>query len=170
MEQDSDAHRVVNIYPPGKEDDAERLRTAKRNSWHRLNDPKSVQQMELGGVDQRDMALSQFVQDEYDRFAGNLQAMGGLGAQAATLGQEEMIHGQVSRTEADMRMAVVGFAAECILDLGRLMWEDQTLELQSSIPVGNSGIEVKSDWMPDYRMGEFEDYDFSVRWNRTRWS
>lgn len=162
MEQDSTAHRVVNVYPPSAADDAEKLRTAKRNSWHRLNDPKSIAQIELGGVDQRDQALSLFIQDEYDRFAGNLAVMGGLGPQAATVGQEEMIHGQVSRTEADMRMAVVKFASESILDLGRLMWEDQTLELQSSIPVGNSGIEVRSNWTPDYRVGEFEDYDFRV--------
>jgi hypothetical protein len=162
MESDSDAHRVVNAYSPAGADDAEMARKAKRNSWVRMNNPKDIQPVEFGGVDQRDMALATFIQDEYDRFAGNLQAMGGLGAQAATLGQEEMIHGQVSRSEADMRMAVVGFASDCILDLGRLMWEDQTLELQSSIPVGNSGIEVASDWTPDYRMGEFEDYDFKV--------
>jgi len=43
-----------------------------------------------------------------------------------------------------------------------LMWEDQTLELRTSMPVGQSGIEVRSDWTPDYRMGEFEDYDFRV--------
>jgi len=162
MEHDSDAHRVVNVYPPSAAEDAERLRTAKRNSWQRMNDPKSITQVESGGVDQRDQALSAFIQDEYDRFAGNLVTMGGLGAQAATLGQEEMIHGQVSRMEADMRMAVVGFASECILDLGRLMWEDQTLELQSSIPIGNSGIEISSNWTPDYRTGNFEDYDFRV--------
>jgi len=162
MELDSDAHRVLNVYPPGGADDAETLRKAKRNSWVRMNDPKSVSQIELGGVDQRDQALAVFVQDEYDRFAGNLAAMGGLGAQAATVGQEEMIHGQVSRMESDMRMAVVSFASECVLDLGRLMWEDQALELQSSIPVGNSGIEVKSDWTPGNRMGEFEDYGFRV--------
>jgi len=162
MESDSDAHRVINVYPPSAHDDAERMRTAKRNSWQRMNDPKSIQQVEFGGVDQRDQALAAFIQDEYDRFAGNLLAMGGLGAQSSTVGQEEMIHGQVSRMEADMRMAVVGFASECILDLGRLMWEDQTLELKTALPVGNSGREVSSDWMPDYRQGEFEDYDFRV--------
>lgn len=162
MEQDSDAHRVVNIYPPGKADDADRLRKAARNSWHRLSDPKSIQQIEFGGVDQRDQALALFIQDEYDRLAGNLLAMGGLGPQASTLGQEEMIHGQVSRTEADMRMAVVSFASECILDLGRLMWEDGTLELQTSFPLGNSGIEIPSPWSPGYRVGNFEDYEFRV--------
>jgi hypothetical protein len=116
----------------------------------------------MGGIDQRDMALATFIQDEYDRFAGNLQAMGGLGPQAATLGQEELVMGNLSRNVADMRLSVVSFASDCILDLGQLMWEDQTLELQSSIPVGNSGIRVSSNWTPDRRVGAFEDYDFKV--------
>jgi hypothetical protein len=162
MEADSDAHRVVNVYSPHGADDAEKVRTAERNSWQRMNDPGSINQVEVGGIDQRDLALATFIQDEYDRFAGNLQAMGGLGPQASTLGQEELVHGQLSKNVADMRMAVVNFSSECITDLGMLMWEDQTLELQSSIPVGNSGIQVRSDWTPQTRMGSFEDYQFKV--------
>jgi hypothetical protein len=127
-----------------------------------MNDPKSINQVEVGGVDQRDMALATFLQAEFDRFAGNLQAMGGLGAQASTVGQEELIHGQLSKNVADMRMAVVNFAAESILDLGRLMWNDETLELHTSMPVGNSGIQVRSDWEPGNRLGDFEDYEFRV--------
>ncbi len=162
MEADSDAHRVVNVYAPSGDTDAEKMRTAQRNSWHRMNDPKSIQQVEVGGIDQRDMAMATFIQDEYDRFAGNLQAMGGLGPQAATLGQEELVMGNLSRNVADMRMSVVSFASDCILDLGQLMWEDQTLEIQSSMPVGNSGIRVSSSWTPDRRVGKFEDYEFRV--------
>ncbi len=162
MEDDSDAHRVVNTYRHDSATDAEKLRNAERNSWHSMNDPSGINQVEFGGVDQRDMALATFIQDEYDRMAGNLLAMGGLGAQSSTVGQEELIHGQVSRNEADMRMAVVNFASETILDLGRLMWEDETLELQNSMAVGNSGIEVAADWIPGMRSGNFEDYEFKV--------
>jgi hypothetical protein len=162
MEEDSDAHRVVQVYPPGMEDDANRLRTAERNGWYRGKSPEQIKQFESGGVDQRDMALATFLQSEYDRFAGNLQAMGGLGQQASTLGQEELIHGNVSKNVADMRMSVVSFASECILDLGRLMWEDANLELQTSMPLGNTGITVSSNWTPDYRQGSFEDYEFRV--------
>lgn len=162
MEEDSDAHRVVNVYPPGMEDQADLLKNAKRNDWVRGSDPKSIEQKELGGIDQRDMALASFIEQEYDRFAGNLSVMGGLGPQADTVGQEEMVHGQVSRMEADMRMAVVSFASDAILDLGRLMWEDQTLELQSSVPVGNTGIDVRLDWTPEHRVGDFEEYEFRV--------
>jgi hypothetical protein len=162
MEHDSNAHRIMNVYAPAGAEDAEKMRTGKRNSWHRMNDPNSVKQVEVGGVDQRDMALAVFIQEEYDRFAGNLQAMGGLGPQASTLGQEELIHGELSKNVADMRMAVVNFANETILDLGRLMWNDEMLSLQTSMPVGNSGIEVDSSWQPGYRMGNFEDYGFRV--------
>lgn len=162
MEDDSDAHRKINTYAPSDADAAERLRNAERNSWKQVSDPRNIGQVEVGGIDQRDMALTSLIQDEYDRFAGNLQAMGGLGSQAATVGQEELIHGAVSRNEADMRMAVVSFASESILDLGRLMWEDESLQIQSSIPVGNSGLEVSSTWTPGNREGEFEDYDFKV--------
>lgn len=162
MESDSDAHRVVNVYPPNMADDAERLRTAERNSWQRGMSPEQIKQFEMGGVDQRDMALATYLIDVYDRMAGNLQAMGGLGAQTGTVGQEEMIHGELSKNVADMRLAVVNFASDCILDLGKLMWEDQTLELHTSVPVGNSGIKVGSNWTPDRRDGEFEDYQFRV--------
>jgi hypothetical protein len=76
-----------------------------------------------------------------------------------------------------MRLKVVNFAAVSTMDLGRLMWEDQTLEIQSSMPVGNTGMNVSSNWTsplyedPDAvrlglqspaRVGEFEDYDFRV--------
>ena len=162
MEADSDAHRNVNIYPPGKEDLANTVRTGERNGWYQGQSPEQIKQFEVGGIDQRDMAMATFLQDEYDRFANNLQAMGGLGPQAATVGQEELIHGQLTKNVADMRMAVVSFASECILDLGHLMWEDRMLELHSSVPVGNSGIEVSSDWTPEYRVGDFEDYEFRV--------
>tara|TARA_R100000808_G_scaffold8956_2_gene24940 strand:+ start:2735 stop:4525 length:1791 start_codon:yes stop_codon:yes gene_type:complete len=162
MEEDSDAHRVVNAYNAAGADDAEKIRTAKRNSWVRMNDPNAINQVEVGGVDQRDIALASFIQGEYDRFAGNLQAMGGLGAQASTVGQEEIIQGGVQSNVADMRMSVVSFASECILDLGRLMWEDQTLEIQTSLPIGRTGIEVSSNWEPGKRDGEFEDYRFKV--------
>ena len=162
MEDDSDAHRVVQVYPPGMENDAERLRTAERNGWYRGKSPEQIKQFETGGIDQRDMAMATFLQDEFDRFAGNLQAMGGLGPQAATLGQDELVHGEMSRNVADMRMSVVTFASAAILDLGRLMWNDQTLEIQSFIPVGNTGVQIPSNWTPDERRGNFEDYEFKV--------
>lgn len=162
MEEDSDAHKFLNTYSPAGADDAKVLQNAARNAWVRMNNPREVQRVEIGGIDQRDQAFALFLTDEYDRLAGNLAAMGGLGPQSGTVGQDELIQGQVSRMEADLRMAVVKFANECILDLGRLMWEDQFLTLKASIPIGNAGDEIISEWAPGNRVGNFEDYRFTV--------
>jgi hypothetical protein len=162
MESDMDAQKTVNCYPPGSADEAEALRTAKRNAWIKLRDPKSITQVKLGGVDPNIQSFSLFAQEEFDRYAGNLRAMGGLGAQAGTLGQEEIVQGNVSRIEANMQQGVVGFAAECIYDLGYLMWNDENLRVQSSAPFAGTSIEVDTSWEPDYRVGDFEDYGFRV--------
>lgn len=171
MEADSDAHRVVNCYEPGSETDANALRTAKRNSWHKVRNPKSITRVELGGVDPREQAFSLFIQEEYNSIGGNVRMMGGLGASAGTLGQEELVQGNVSRMEADMQQSVVTFAAECIWDIGYLMWHDESMWISSSMDAANTGIHVDSSWgpasatLPDgspARQGKFEDYGFKV--------
>jgi hypothetical protein len=162
MEKDSDAHRRVNVYAPGSGDDAKRLQEAKRNEWVRMRNPSEVKQVELGGISSSDQAFSIFVQEQYDRFAGNLRAMGGLGAEAGTLGQEEIVQGNVSRMEESMRQAVVEFAEECCAELAQLMWNDEWLEIQSAEELGSTGVYVDASWRPEDRQGRFEDYKFRV--------
>jgi hypothetical protein len=167
MERQSDQQRTVNTYVPGSEDDVNRIVKSKAD-WVKVRDSKAIGQMTFGGVDAGNQAFSLAIQDEYDRFAGNLRAMGGLGQQATTLGQEELIQGNVSKMEADMRLAVVNFAAECCTDLAYLMWNDENLEINASIEAV-PGIHVDSSWPltdPEtgerIRLGKFEDYDFHI--------
>ena len=104
--------------------------------------------------------------------------MGGLGAQAGTVGQEELIYGQLSKNVADMRLKVVNFAAVCTMDLGRLdvggpdarnskfnagrkYWHQCIFQLDIAA-LRRSGC--CSSWfaISGARVGEFEDYDFAL--------
>jgi len=167
MERQSDQQKTVNTYAPGGEDDADRVRKGKHGSWMKVRDPKNIGQVTIGGVDPGNQAFSLAVQEEYDRFAGNLRAMGGLGQQTDTVGQEQIVQGSVSRMEDDMRLSVTIFAAECCYDLGYLMWNDENLKISASVEVAN-GVHVDSSWPAEdengerVRAGEFEDYDFRV--------
>lgn len=167
MARQSDEQKTVNTYPPGGEDDAERIRKAKSGSWQKVRDPKSIGSVTIPGIDVGNQAFSLNVQDVFDRLAGNLRSMGGLGAQAETLGQEEIIQGNLSKIEADMRLAVVNFAAECCYDLGYLMWNDENLTITASVEAF-PGVPVDSSWpLADedgnrVRHGAFEDYEFKV--------
>ena len=162
MELQSDRQKTVNAYGPAGGDDAREMQQAKDGEWVKVRDPKNIAQIKLGGIDPGNQAWSLMVQEEYDRFAGNLRAMGGLGQQADTARQEEMIHSGVSRMEASMQLAVVRFAAECCTDLGYLMWNDGTLNIAATVqPVGTE-FSIDSSWTPERRMGSFEDYNFFV--------
>lgn len=162
MERQADSQRTVNAYAPGGEEDAKRLRDAKDGEWVQVRNPKDINQIAIGGVDPGLQAFQMTVGEQFNVMAGNVRAMGGLGQQAGTLGQEEIIQENVSRIEADMHLAVMKFADEVCTDLGYLMWHDNYMEIRASVQVPGSDIYVDSSWTPDYRVGNFEDYGLDV--------
>lgn len=162
MERQADNQRTINAYAPGGEEDAARMRDAKDMDWVKVRNPRDITQLKMGGVDPGLQAFQMNVSEQFNLLAGNVRAMGGLGQQAATLGQEEIIQESVSRIEADMHLAVMNFAGEVCTDLAYLMWNDESMTMKSSVRVGSSDIHVDSSWTPENRVGNFEDYGLHV--------
>ena len=150
----------IPFYQSGSHDDAKRLQRAEDGQWTRVDNPDSVNVLKMGGVDQGNLAFRMSMQEVYDRMAGNLQAMAGLGPQADTLGQDRLIHSQVSKRQANMQYKVVRFTEEICRDLGWLLWTDEILEIPGVTEV--AGLEVDSTWMPEVREGDWFDYNFKV--------
>ena len=150
------------VYEPGGEEDAERHSRAKYGQWLKSRNSKGVNVVKIGGPDGGLAAYQLSMMDTYDRVAGNLKAAAGLGAQASTLGQEEIIQGQVAAQQADLQFHVVKFAADICWELGNLMWQDEFLEVESTVEVGRFGDAVDMSWRPGDRDGDFNQYDFRV--------
>lgn len=151
------------VFAPGAEGDAERMRDAKDGQWVKSVDPQKINVVSQGGVDPANVAFSITVGDMFDRMGGNVSAMGGLGQQAATYGQEQLIYGAVGRAEGKRLQRVHAFTAEVLRDTGHLMWYDAMM----SFPVAaehrpGSGIYVESGWSPEQREGDFWQYNFDV--------
>ena len=148
------------FYQSGSHDDAKRLQRAEDGQWTRVDNPDSVNVLKMGGVDQGNLAFRMSMQEVFDRMAGNLQAMAGLGPQSDTLGQDRLIHSQVSKRQANMQYKVVKFAEGICRDLGWLLWTDEILEIPGTSDL--EGYEVDSSWMPEVREGDWFDYNFKV--------
>ena len=86
--------------------------------------------------------------------------MAGLGPQADTLGQDKLIHGAVSKREANMQYRVADFTARICKDLGQLLWQDEMLEIPNEFEA--AGQTIRADWDPEVREGNFWDYNFEV--------
>ena len=150
----------IPFYQAGHHDDAKRLEQASDGEWTRVDNPDSVNVMKMGGVDQSNQAFGMAMTDVFDRMAGNLQAMAGLGPQAATLGQDKLIHGAVSKREANMQYRVVKFTSDICRDLGWLLWIDQIKEMP--LEFESEGFTVRRTWDGELREGDFLDYNFEI--------
>lgn len=168
MEKQSDSQRTVNAYAPGGEADAKELQNAKDGQWVKIRNPQDIAQLKLGGIDAGNQAWSISLAEDFNQFAGNIRGKAGLGPGAPTLGQEEIMSAASSAIDAQMHLAVWKFASQCIGDLGYLMWNDETLEIQSSVEVEGTPFKVDSSWpLTDafgnrVRYGEFEELNLVI--------
>lgn len=115
-----------------------------------------------GGVDNNTLAGNIHIQQLVDRFGGNVVARAGLGSQAGTAQQEQMILGQISRHEGYLSTRTVKFAREIGTHLAQLLFEDRQMELPSRMNIPGTTISVRNGWTPDEREGTFADYIIDV--------
>lgn len=157
------SQKRVHTYNRDNKKDAQRVRNAADDEWIDVEDPKEVGEVLVGGIDPQTHAFMLGVIDMYDRAAGNLTAMMGLGAQADTVGQEQLIHSAVSKKEANMQYRVIDGATRVIRDLGHLLWNDKFRVMRAKVPVESlDGYYVDMTWTPEDREGDFLDYNFCM--------
>ena len=153
----------VHTYTAGGSDDAKRLQRSSDGEWVRVNDPTEIGLVQDPGVNPGNQQFMLNAIELFDRMGGNLTAILGLGKQASTLGQEELIHSASSRMESHMQIRYVSAIRGVIEDLGKLLWEDQFKIVPGEVFVpGAPEFRADATWTPDEREGEFEDYSFDV--------
>lgn len=157
------SQKDVHLYTPSGKDTAINIRRHSDNAFVAAQDTSDVKTIKLGGVDANTQAFLANVVDMFDRMAGNLSALLGLGPQADTAKQEAMIQGAASKKEAQLQYRTLEFATGVIQDLGHLLWNDQAKVIPGVLGMeGAEGYEVDSTWYPGDREGSFNDYDLSI--------
>lgn len=146
----------------GDDKDARQVQQANDGDTVRVNNPDSINVLKYGGVDQMNLAFYQVVDGIYNRMAGNLDAMAGLGPQSKTATQDQMINEAVSQSEARMQYSVVEFVAGVSSDIGQMMWADELLEVQGSYTEPGLTFPIDATWTPEMREGDFIQYGFDV--------
>src|SRR5688572_10645139 len=117
--------------------------------------------MKTGGIDPQNQAFAVGMMDLYNRSSGNIDGILGLGAQAPTASQEQMIQNRLSSRGASLQYRVLDAAGRLIRGLAHMLWNDKAKSMQLRIPVdGSDGYAIPAMWNPDDREGMFSDYEF----------
>lgn len=149
------------VYSPSEAASADQLREAEDGEWVKVANPDRVREFKQGGVEQVTVGFMIGVQSLFDRMAGNLSAMAGLGPQSATASQDELIHSAVSRREAKLQAKTLKATAKVYQHLGWMLWVDEVNTIDSFHEAA-PGIAVANHWTPEHREGDFWQYNFSI--------
>lgn len=163
--QAQQARRQKEIYPytPEGAESAKLIQKTSDGMMVRVQGKGDIGVMKMGGVDPGNQAFTINAIELFDRMAGNLPAMLGLGPQADTLGQEQLIAGSVSKKEAQLRYKCLDATRKLVRNLAYMLWKDSAKVIPGRMPIpGLENETIDATWTPEYRMGDFYDYDLDI--------
>lgn len=156
------SHKRVAAFQGGNDEDITRLKVATDGEGIRYNGGKP-EVIEMGGVNQPTLAFALTIRDLFNAIAGNLDALGGLSAQADTASQEKLVSEAASARLKDMGDCVVEFTKAIFRRLAWYVWTDPVRERRYvKVFSAKHGIAVNKLWTPETRDGDYLDYNFDI--------
>ena len=159
--QASDAKRVIAYQ---NAEDAEKFKNAPDGGWVQATSPDAIKEVTVRTIDQNTALWAQNSEKFFSKMAGNLDSLGGLGAQADTATQEKMIAENSSSLIHYMSIRFVEFAQECMNSLGWFWWYNphDTMESEYHVP-GMEAYQVTQQLTPSDRLGKnLDDMDIVI--------
>jgi hypothetical protein len=160
--QQAQNQKTVTIYKPGAEKDAELLRQSKNGDYIQQRNPDDVKQLNWNGVDGNTNLFFQAALEVYNTAAGNERSIGGLGTESNTVGQEQQIAAHAGGLVGFMKNQVIDFTSDICREVGSLMWDSESLKVESEIDALGTGYHIDSSWQPGKRQGLKDHYEFKV--------
>jgi len=154
--------KTVPWYEQNSAQDMDRLRMA--GDWTeaiKVTNREGLGSFKWGEVDGNLMGFGVQDLNLFDRQAGNLQAAAGLGPQSGTVGQDEIILGQVSKKLGKYAERVVDFCQREGEQLLKLIWEDEVNEIPGEYNISGVGS-IPYSWSADHKAGELSAFQVEI--------
>lgn len=156
-----DRLKKLGVYESGNERDAQTARDAKDGDLIGISNAQIVKEVTLGGVEAQIYDFLGFSLAQFSEQGGNLAVAGGRKSMSKTLGQEEMLMMNASRTLEKMSQKVHQFASDIAQKLAYEMWVNPTMQIKAKEKI--AGIaEIPIIYDQYEQEGEFTDYYLDV--------
>ena len=130
-----------------------------------LDAPGDAKELRMGGIDNANLAYQIRVDEQLNRFMGNVDAMGGLSPQSETLGQDRLLTEAASKRLADMQDRHLIFTTKIVKALAWHLIDDPlvNLPLVKRFDLGNGrSIDIPTEMSGVDQEGDFLDYNFNI--------
>jgi len=161
MRDMTDREKTVGVYDLMDTEDAQVIKRASHGELIGLRGgADSVKEVTFGGFNPQSMEFLMFLLDQFSRSGPNLEQLGGKGAMAGTLGQEQMMQGNAMREVDLMVNAVYEFTRKITRKLAWFLWTDPLITTPVIKRVGELDYDV--EYSQYNKEGDFLDYALEI--------
>ena len=160
MAYNTTREKTLAVYDKNDNEDAEVFKNAKHGDWVGVTNPQAVSDITFGGFDAKSMDFLQYLEQQYAISYSNLYGIGGKGAQADTLGQEQMLQTNATRSLDDMIDQFHNFTRNVVKKLAWYVWTDPMIQVPMVKRI--HGFDVPVLYSDETKEGDFLDYTFDI--------
>jgi hypothetical protein len=162
MRTQAEREKSVLAYQPESSEDAESIQGTHDGGSCKVDDINAVKVFEMGGTNPENYQWVSYIEQQYSIQGGNLYQLGGRGAQAETLGQEQMLMTNASRIVDDMHSLVYDFTRSIFRKFAWYIWNDPMIQIPTIKRIEGAGsVEVIFDKYA--QEGDFYDFNFKIQ-------
>lgn len=146
----------------GGSEDGARIRESNDGEAITVDNPGNVKQISFGGPSPENQVFATSLRDQFSYYQGNLDSIGGLGAQSKTATQDEMLAETSSKRIDDMNDQFMDFTTHVMRSIGFYIWTDPVAEYSSVHTINPAGLKIDIPILlkPEERTEDF--YRFSM--------
>jgi len=161
IRKQAEAQKAVLAYEAEAHEDANRLVLAADREAVKVQHRDGVRVFEFPGIDANAYSWIQYLESQYSIQGQNLYTMGGRNVQAQTLGQEQMLMANASKSVDDMVEQVYTFTTSIARKIAWYLWTDPLIHVPQLKRIeGYGSVEVVFDRAG--QEGDFWDYNFEI--------
>lgn len=153
--------KTILAYEGTAADDAQEIADSDDGETVRVDNINAVKEISFGGTSEIAYKHMEFLEQHFSKQAGNIDLLGGEGADAPTATQSQMLQANTSVRVSDMQDLVYDFTAEATNDLAYFLHYDPLMDQPLVQRV--QGQEQQVQFTPEMRAGDFMDYMLRVK-------
>jgi hypothetical protein len=142
--------------------DGQRVVQSRNGDTIVVDSTQGVTPASFPGADQGTLLMVQQVKMLSNVLFGNPEALAGVGQQAETLGQDQLIAAAANRMIGSMQDTVVTFTEKVIRSIARLILTDPYIKIPLAKSIEGEDIQVPFYYTPDRAKGTILDYSVNI--------
>ncbi|KKM18365.1 hypothetical protein LCGC14_1666410 [marine sediment metagenome] len=157
----ADAQKTIPAFSGGDDEGAKAFKNARDGEGINYTGVPPIN-LKTGGVDATTLGFYNQCRELFSYFGGNLDSMGGLGAQTETVGQDRLIAAASSAQVKGMVDKVSQFSKEIFSSLAFYEWNDPMSSRMLEKKIPGTDLSMNVPWSETTKSGEFNDFVLSI--------